>query len=117
MSQEKQPSAETTSPVSSSHEIAREPLCTAERLAQERRQFVVDKAARETKRFAQDLETIAAGNKAAEYLVDGSPADMIPEEVVPLLDGALVAVDEPMMRRGVFSSSESSHYAEDGMMG
>ena len=96
MSQEKQLSAETTSPVSSSHEIAREPLCTAERLAQERRQFVVDKAAREAKRFAQDLETMAAGNKAAEYLVDGSPADMIPEEVVPLLDGAVVAVDEPI---------------------
>lgn len=96
MSQEKQPPAETTSPVSSSHERAREPLCTADRLEQERRQFVVDKAARETKRFAQDLETMAAGNKAAEYLVDGSPADMIPEEVVPLLDGALVAVDEPI---------------------
>ena len=96
MSQEKQPSAETTSPVSSSHEIAREPLCTAERLAQERRQFVVDKAAREAKRFAQDLETMAAGEKAAEYLVDGSPADMIPEEVVPLLDGALVTVDKPI---------------------
>lgn len=96
MSQEKQPSAETTSPVSFSHERAREPLCTADRLAQERRQFVVDKAARETKRFAQDLETMAAGEKAAEYLVDGSPADMIPEEVVPLLDGALVAVDEPI---------------------
>lgn len=94
MSQEKQPSAETTSPVSSSHEIAREPLCTAERLAQERRQFVVDKAARETKRFAHDLETMAAGEKAAEYLVDGSPVDMIPEEVVPLLNGAVVAVDE-----------------------
>ena len=96
MSQEKQPSAETTSPVSFSHEIAREPLCTADRLEQERRQFVVDKAARETRRFAQDLETMAAGEKAAEYLVDGSPADMIPEEVVPLLDGALVAVDEPI---------------------
>lgn len=96
MSQEKQPSAETTSPVSFSHERARELLCTADRLAQERRQFVVDKAARETKRFAQDLETMAAGEKAAEYLVDGSPADMIPEEVVPLLDGALVAVDEPI---------------------
>lgn len=96
MSQEKQPSAETTSPVSFPHEIAREPLCTADRLEQERRQFVVDKAARETKRFAQDLETMAAGEKAAEYLVDGSPADMIPEEVVPLLDGALVAVDEPI---------------------
>ena len=96
MSQEKQPPAETTSPVSFSHERAREPLCTADRLEQERRQFVVDKAARETKRFAQDLETMAAGNKAAEYLVDGSPADMIPEEVVPLLDGALVAVDEPI---------------------
>lgn len=96
MSQEKQPSAETTSPVSFSHEIAREPLCTADRLKQERRQFVVDKAARETRRFAQDLETMAAGEKAAEYLVDGSPADMIPEEVVPLLDGALVAVDEPI---------------------
>lgn len=94
MSQEKQPSAETTSPVSFSHEIAREPLCTAERLAQERRRFVVDKAARETKRFAHDLETMAAGEKAAEYLVDGSPADMIPEEVVPLLNGAVVAVDE-----------------------
>jgi len=96
MSQEKQPSAETTSPVSFSHEIAREPLCTADRLAQERRQFVVDKAAREAKRFAQDLETMAAGEKAAEYLVDGSPADMIPEEVVPLLDGALVTVDKPI---------------------
>ena len=96
MSQEKQPSAETTSPVSFSHERARELLCTADRLAQERRQFVVDKAARETKRFAQDLETMAAGEEAAEYLVDGSPADMIPEEVVPLLDGALVAVDEPI---------------------
>ena len=94
MSQEKQLSAETTSPVSFSHEIAREPLCTADRLEQERRQFVVDKAAREAKRFAQDLETMAAGNKAAEYLVDGSPADMIPEEVVPLLNGAVVAVDE-----------------------
>ncbi|RKW00545.1 MAG: hypothetical protein D8B38_05685 [Candidatus Saccharimonas sp.] len=94
MSQEKQPSAETTSPVSFSHERARELLCTADRLAQERRQFVVDKAARETKRFAQDLETMAAGEKAAEYLVDGSPADMIPEEVVPLLNGAVVAVDE-----------------------
>ncbi len=96
MSQEKQPSAETTSPVSFSHERARELLCTADRLAQERRQFVVDKAARETKRFAQDLETMAAGEEAAEYLVDGSPADIIPEEVVPLLDGALVAVDEPI---------------------
>lgn len=96
MSQEKQPSAETTSPVSFSHERARELLCTADRLEQERRQFVVDKAARETKRFVQDLETMAAGEKAAEYLVDGSPADMIPEEVVPLLDGALVAVDEPI---------------------
>lgn len=95
MSQEKQPPAET-SPVSFPYERAREPLCTADRLAQERRQFVVDKAARETKRFAQDLETMAAGEKAAEYLVDGSPADMIPEEVVPLLDGALVAVDEPI---------------------
>jgi len=94
MSQEKQPSAETTSPVSSSHEIAREPLCTAERLAQERRQFVVDKAARETRRFAQDLETIAAGKNTAKDLMDGSPADMIPEEVVPLLNGAVVAVDE-----------------------
>ena len=94
MSQEKQPSAETTSPVSSSHEIAREPLCTAERLAQERRQFVVDKAAREAKRFAQDLETIAAGKNTAKDLMDGSPADMIPEEVVPLLNGAVVAVDE-----------------------
>ncbi len=94
MSQEKQPSAETTSPVSFSHERARELLCTADRLAQERRQFVVDKAARETKRFAQDLETMAAGEEAAEYLVDGSPADMIPEEVVPLLNGAVVAVDE-----------------------
>ena len=61
MSQEGQPSAETTSPVSSSHEIAREPLCTADRLAQERRQFVVDKAAREAERFAQDLEAMAAG--------------------------------------------------------
>ena len=79
MSQEKQPSAETTSPVSFSHERARELLCTADRLAQERRQFVVDKAARETKRFVQDLETMAAEEKAAEYLVDGSPADMIPE--------------------------------------
>ena len=96
MSQEKQPSAETTSPVSFSHERAREPLCTADRLEQERRQFVVDKAARETKRFAHDLETMAAGGKAAEYLVDGSPADMIPEEVVPLLDGTLVVVDEPI---------------------
>ena len=76
MSQEKQPPAET-SPVSFPYERAREPLCTADRLAQERRQFVVDKAARETKRFAQDLETMAAGNKAAEYLVDGSPADMM----------------------------------------
>ncbi len=94
MNQEKQPSAETTSPVSSSHEIAREPLCTAERLAQERRQFVVDKAARETRQFAQDLETIAAGKNTAKDLVDGSPVDMIPEEVVPLLDGAVVAVDE-----------------------
>lgn len=94
MSQEKQPPAETTSPVSFSHERAREPLCTADRLEQERRQFVVDKAARETKRFAHDLETMAAGEKAAEYLVDGSPADMIPEEVVPLLNGAVVAVDE-----------------------
>jgi len=94
MSQEKQPSAETTSPVSSSHEIAREPLCTAERLAQERRQFVVDKAARETRRFAQDLETIAAGKNTAKDLMDGSPADMIPEEVVPLLNSAVVAVDE-----------------------
>ena len=96
MSQEKQPSAETTSPVYSSHEIARELLCTADRLAQERRQFVVDKAARETRRFAQDLETIAAGKNTAKDLVDGSPADMIPEEVVPLLDGAVVAVDEPI---------------------
>ena len=94
MSQEKQPSAETTSPVSFSHERAREPLCTAERLAQERRQFVVDKAAREAKRFAQDLETIAAGKNTAKDLMDGSPADMIPEEVVPLLNGAVVAVDE-----------------------
>ena len=94
MSQEKQPPAETTSPMSSSHERARELLCTAERLAQERRQFVVDKAARMAKRFAQDLETMAAGDKVAEYLVDGSPADMIPEEVVPLLNGAVVAVDE-----------------------
>ena len=94
MSQEKQPPAETTSPMSSSHERARESLCTAERLAQERRQFVVDKAARMAKRFAQDLETMAAGDKVAEYLVDGSPADMIPEEVVPLLNGAVVAVDE-----------------------
>lgn len=96
MSQEGQPSAETNSPAAPSHEIGRELLCTADRLEQERRQFVVDKAARETKRFAQDLETMAAGEKAAEYLVDGSPADMIPEEVVPLLDGALVAVDEPI---------------------
>ena len=96
MSQEKQSSAETTLLVYSSHERAREPLCTADRLEQERRQFVVDKAAREAKRFAHDLETMAAGGKAAEYLVDGSPADMIPEEVVPLLDGALVAVDEPI---------------------
>ena len=94
MSQEKQPSAETTSPVSFSHERARELLCTADRLEQERRQFVVDKAARETKRFVQDLETMAAEEKAVEYLVDGSPADMIPEEVVPLLNGAVVAVDE-----------------------
>ena len=94
MSQEKQPSAETTSPVYSSHEIAREPLCTADRLEQERRQFVVDKAARETRRFAQDLETIAAGKNTAKDLMDGSPADMIPEEVVPLLNGAVVAVDE-----------------------
>ena len=93
MSQEKQPPAET-SPVSFPYERAREPLCTADRLAQERRQFVVDKAARMAKRFAQDLETMAAGDKAAEYLVDGSPADMIPEEVVPLLNGAVVAVDE-----------------------
>ena len=96
MSQEKQPSAETTSPVYSSHEIAREPLCTADRLEQERRQFVVDKAARETRRFAQDLETIAAGKNTAKDLMDGSPADMIPEEVVPLLDGALVTVDKPI---------------------
>lgn len=96
MSQEKQPSAETTSLVSFPYEIARGPLCTADRLKQERRQFVVDKAARETKRFAQDLETIAAGKNTAKDLVDGSPADMIPEEVVPLLDGALVAVDEPI---------------------
>ena len=96
MSQEKQPSAETTSPVSFPHEIAREPLCTADRLEQERRQFVVDKAARETRQFAQDLETIAAGKNTAKDLVDGSPVDMIPEEVVPLLDGALVAVDEPI---------------------
>lgn len=94
MSQEKQPSAETTSPVSFSHERARELLCTADRLAQERRQFVVDKAARETRRFAQDLETIAAGKNTAKDLMDGSPADMIPEEVVPLLNGAVVAVDE-----------------------
>lgn len=94
MSQEKQPSAETTSPVSFSHESARELLCTADRLAQERRQFVVDKAARETRRFAQDLETIAAGKNTAKDLMDGSPADMIPEEVVPLLNGAVVAVDE-----------------------
>ena len=55
---------------------------------------MVDKAARETERFAQDLEAMAAGGEAAEYLVDGSPADMIPEEVVPLLNGTLVAVDE-----------------------
>lgn len=94
MSQEGQPSAETTSPVSSSHERARELLCTADRLAQERRQFVVDKAAREAERFAQDLEAMAAGGEAAKDLVDGSPADMIPEEVVPLLNGTLVAVDE-----------------------
>ncbi len=94
MSQEKQPSAETTSPVSFSHERARELLCTADRLEQERRQFVVDKAARETRRFAQDLETIAAGKNTAKDLMDGSPADMIPEEVVPLLNGAVVAVDE-----------------------
>lgn len=96
MSQEGQPSAETTSPVSFSHERARELLCTADRLEQERRQFVVDKAARETRQFAQDLETIAAGKNTAKDLVDGSPVDMIPEEVVPLLDGAVVAVDEPI---------------------
>ena len=94
MSQEKQPSAETTSPVSFPYERAREPLCTADRLEQERQQFVVDKAARETRRFAQDLETIAAGKNTAKDLMDGSPADMIPEEVVPLLNGAVVAVDE-----------------------
>ena len=55
---------------------------------------MVDKAAREAERFAQDLEAMAAGGEAAKDLVDGSPADMIPEEVVPLLNGTLVAVDE-----------------------
>lgn len=60
---------------------------------------MVDKAARETKRFAQDLETMAAGKKAAKDLKDGSSADMIPEEVIPLLDGALVAVDEPIDKK------------------